>query len=129
MALSTLQLEDIDRPLYDRLNVSVSATEDELKSAYRRMAKRCHPDRHPGDSSATEKFQAVLQAYQVLMDPLTREQHDLHFGCLDQLSCEEYLQRYFYLLFSPQGLSLRVVRHSSSMSEVAPPAGTVQQSS
>lgn len=117
-----VRLGDLRFPLYDRLNVSVSATDNELKSAYKRLAKRCHPDRNPGNSSATENFQALLHAYEVLMDPMSREQHDLHFGCLNELSCEEYLERYFYLLFSPQGLSLRVLR-SSHVPEVVPPAG------
>mmetsp|Transcript_14827 Transcript_14827/g.44790 ORF Transcript_14827/g.44790 Transcript_14827/m.44790 type:complete len:138 (+) Transcript_14827:295-708(+) len=104
----SLDLGDIDKPLYDWLNVPVTASPDDIKKAYRQMARSCHPDKHPDNVNAKEIFQMVSRAYQVLTDPASREQHDHHFCCLDQLSFEEYLQRYFYMLFSPQGLSLRV---------------------
>ena len=64
---------------YKTLGVSRSATDDELKRAYRKLAKKHHPDRNPNDSSAEEKFKAIQRAYDVLKDSKKREQYD-QFG-------------------------------------------------
>ncbi|MEM9067588.1 MAG: J domain-containing protein [Myxococcota bacterium] len=65
--------------LYDVLGLSKSATADEIKQAYRRLAKELHPDRNPGDTNAEERFKKVGQAYQVLSDPKRRALYD-EFG-------------------------------------------------
>ncbi|MDO8632277.1 MAG: DnaJ C-terminal domain-containing protein [Phycisphaerales bacterium] len=67
------------RDHYEVLGVSRSASTDEVKRAYRSLAKKYHPDRNPGDPSAEGKFKEVQHAYTVLIDPKKREQYD-QFG-------------------------------------------------
>src|SRR3954465_11263062 len=62
--------------LYDTLGVSKSASADEIKKAYRKLARQYHPDRNPGDSGAEEKFKEVQAAYDVIGDPEKRKQFD-----------------------------------------------------
>lgn len=64
---------------YDILGVPRSATADEIKRAYRRLAKQYHPDRNQGDKSAEQRFKEVHAAYEVLGDPERRAQYD-RFG-------------------------------------------------
>jgi molecular chaperone DnaJ len=61
---------------YEVLGVSREATEQELKSAYRKQALKYHPDRNPGDHAAEEKFKEASEAYQVLCDPDKRAVYD-----------------------------------------------------
>ncbi len=61
---------------YSILGVSRNATQEEIKEAYKRLAKQYHPDRNPGDKSAEEKFKEINEAYQVLGDPQKRAQYD-----------------------------------------------------
>ncbi|MCA9238650.1 MAG: J domain-containing protein [Planctomycetales bacterium] len=64
---------------YEILGVKRGATDDELSKAYRTLARKHHPDLHPDDASAKEKFQEVQHAFDVLSDPKKREQYD-RFG-------------------------------------------------
>ena len=64
---------------YKILELNKSASEKEIKSAYRRLARKHHPDVNPGDPAAEEKFKKINQAYQVLSDPSHRDQYD-QFG-------------------------------------------------
>ncbi|MEO6816122.1 MAG: DnaJ domain-containing protein, partial [Edaphobacter sp.] len=57
---------------YEVLTVSRDANDQELKTAYRKLAMQYHPDRNPDDSSAEEKFKECSEAYQVLSDPEKR---------------------------------------------------------
>lgn len=67
------------RDYYEVLNVSRTCTEQELKSAYRRLAVKYHPDKNPGDASAEEKFKEAAEAYSVLSDAEQRRRYD-RFG-------------------------------------------------
>jgi molecular chaperone DnaJ len=67
---------------YAVLGVSKSASEDEIKKAYRKLAMRYHPDKNPGDKKAEEKFKEVTEAYDVLSDPKKRANFD-QFGDFD----------------------------------------------
>lgn len=67
------------RDPYEVLGVSKTASPDEIKSAYRRLARRHHPDVNPGDPSAEERFKEVGEAYSVIGDPDKRSRFD-RFG-------------------------------------------------
>jgi len=67
------------RDYYEVLGVSRTATVEEIKKAYRRLALRYHPDRNPGDKEAEEKFKEAAEAYEVLSDPEKRALYD-NFG-------------------------------------------------
>jgi molecular chaperone DnaJ len=67
------------RDYYEVLGVSRSATAEELKKAYRKVAMQHHPDRNPGDKAAEEKFKEAAEAYEVLSDPQKKSQYD-RFG-------------------------------------------------
>lgn len=61
---------------YDELEIKNNATEDEIKRAYRHLAKMYHPDRHPNDASKNERFIRIAKAYEVLKDVKTRADYD-----------------------------------------------------
>ncbi|MFN7914596.1 MAG: molecular chaperone DnaJ [Vicinamibacterales bacterium] len=67
------------RDYYEVLGVSKTAAEGELKSAYRKLAMKFHPDRNPGDKAAEESFKEAAEAYAVLADPQKRAAYD-RFG-------------------------------------------------
>jgi molecular chaperone DnaJ len=62
--------------LYDTLGVSKTASQEEIKKAYRKLARQYHPDRNPGDAAAEERFKEVQTAYDVLSDQEKRKQYD-----------------------------------------------------
>jgi len=67
------------RDYYEVLGVAKNATADEIKSAYRKLAMKYHPDRNPGDKAAEEKFKEAAEAYDVLHDAEKRQRYD-QFG-------------------------------------------------
>ena len=67
------------RDYYEVLGVDKTASEEDIKKAYRKIAIKYHPDRNPGDKEAEEKFKEAAEAYNVLHDPQKRQQYD-QFG-------------------------------------------------
>src|SRR6202162_6527314 len=64
---------------YELLGVARKAPVKEIRAAYRKLARKCHPDLNPGDKSAEEKFKQIQQAYEVLSDTKKRQVYD-QFG-------------------------------------------------
>ncbi|KFK40827.1 hypothetical protein AALP_AA2G046600 [Arabis alpina] len=68
--------DELRRNPYEVLGIPCSSTDQEIKSAYRRMALRYHPDKNPNDPVAADMFKEITFAYDVLSDPETRRQYD-----------------------------------------------------
>src|SRR4051812_30620426 len=64
------------KTLYDTLGISKTASQDEIKKAYRKLARQYHPDKNPGDAAAEERFKEVQTAYDVLSDDDKRKAYD-----------------------------------------------------
>ena len=70
------KIEDSQMDLYIVLGVQQGASESEIKRAYRRLARRFHPDINPGDQTAAARFRQILEAYETLIDPARRSRYD-----------------------------------------------------
>src|SRR5262245_5610531 len=71
----------VKEDLYQILGVSKKASIDEIKKAYKKLARKYHPDVNPGDKKAEDQFKKISQAYSVLSDPQKRAQYD-QYGSL-----------------------------------------------
>ena len=76
---------------YRILGISKDATQKDIKKAYRRLARRFHPDLNPGDKSAEARFKNINEAYEVLSDVEKRKKYD-SFGDKNQYA-ENYAKR------------------------------------
>src|SRR3989442_15645110 len=65
---------------YDVLGISRGASQKEVQSAFRKLARKLHPDVNPGDKQAEERFKEISQAHDVLSDPEKRKQYDRGSG-------------------------------------------------
>ena len=73
------------RDLYEVLGISKTADEKAIKKAYRKLAKKYHPDMNPGDKTAEQKFKEATDAYNILSDPEKRKLYD-QYGHADRKS-------------------------------------------
>ena len=67
-----------DRTYYDLLKISTNANQADIKKAYYKEARQCHPDKRPDDPDAAKKFQALGHAYQILSNEQTKAHYDKH---------------------------------------------------
>eukprot|EP01030_Chromulinospumella_sphaerica_P026646 gene26646-26861_t len=81
------------RDYYEVLGVGKSADEKELKAAYRKLAKKLHPDLNPGNAAAEESFKEVTGAYDLLSDAEKRRRFDS--GEIDAAGAERPRERYY----------------------------------
>src|SRR3954451_12736985 len=66
----------VDKDFYKVLGVSKEASADDIKKAYRKLARGNHPDSRPGDKAAEERFKSISEAYSVLSDSARRKEYD-----------------------------------------------------
>lgn len=78
---------------YDVLGLTKVATVDEIKKAYRKLVRESHPDLHPDDAGAEERFKAISAAYDLLKDPATRARFDA--GEIDGFGAERPPRQYY----------------------------------
>ncbi|GAB2252138.1 hypothetical protein Droror1_Dr00004985 [Drosera rotundifolia] len=100
----------LSRPMdyYRVLEVDYDATEDMIRSNFIRLALKWHPDKHKGHDDVTSKFQEINEAYQVLSDPVKRQEYDMK-GMVSTHDCNivEYLNRYKGLILTCNGLGMK----------------------
>lgn len=77
---------------YEILGVLQNATQEEIKKAYLTLAKKCHPDHHPGNKAAEEQFKKIAEAYSVLKNEDSRKQYDKKLS--GQYMTDEELARF-----------------------------------
>src|SRR5436190_15591545 len=70
------QREWVEKDFYKELGVSSDASQEEIKRAYRKLARDLHPDANPDNPAAGERFKAVSEAHNVLSDPAKRKEYD-----------------------------------------------------
>ncbi|CRK43532.1 hypothetical protein BN1723_005708, partial [Verticillium longisporum] len=76
LLLSLITIALCAEDYYNLLGIDKQASDREIKSAYRKLSKKYHPDKNPGDETAKEKFVEVSEAYEALIDPEQRRIYD-----------------------------------------------------
>lgn len=104
------------RDPYDVLGVTRSASTDEIQKAYRRLAKKLHPDLNPGNKAAEESFKEVAAAYDLLSDPEKRRRFDS--GEIDAAGTERPRERY-YKDFAAEGAANNPYDNSAGFADFA----------
>merc|ERR1719491_2618593 len=89
---------------YDMMEIKPGASASEIKKAYYKVARKCHPDKNPGDQAATAQFQKLSEVYQVLSDPEARKKYDKEgkAGVQDQKGGSLAPAIFFGLLFGSE---------------------------
>jgi molecular chaperone DnaJ len=101
------------RSPYDVLGVEKNATDDEIKSAYRRLAMRYHPDRNPNDKTAEEKFKEVSEAYATLRDPETRARFDRYGSAGSGYTQPDFSQTNWQTIFQEADVKFDWSKHQN----------------
>nr|XP_009795486.1 PREDICTED: dnaJ-related protein SCJ1 isoform X1 [Nicotiana sylvestris]XP_009795487.1 PREDICTED: dnaJ-related protein SCJ1 isoform X1 [Nicotiana sylvestris]XP_009795488.1 PREDICTED: dnaJ-related protein SCJ1 isoform X1 [Nicotiana sylvestris] len=108
-----LSVLSMPKDYYRILEVDYDATEEVIRSNYIRLALKWHPDKQKDQDSATSKFQEINEAYQVLIDPVKRQEYDKK-GMLRAYDYNivvsvllEYLNRYKGLILTCNGLGMK----------------------
>ena len=78
---------------YEILGLTKAATADDVKKAYRKLVRTCHPDLNPDDAGAEARFKEITGAYEILKDPETRARYDA--GEIDWLGAERPPRQYY----------------------------------
>ncbi|KAK1305662.1 Chaperone protein dnaJ 15 [Acorus calamus] len=92
---------------YKVLEVDYDATEENIRSNYRRLALKWHPDKHPNNESATAKFQEIDEAYRVLSDPEKRHEYNTTgYSGITRYTLREYLTRFKGMILTCNGLGM-----------------------
>jgi molecular chaperone DnaJ len=105
---------------YETLGINKTASQDEIKKAYRKLAIKYHPDKNPGNNEAEEKFKEISEAYEILSDENKRREYD-QFGRVGNngphMSAEDLFSKIFGG-FNPFGSMFNHQRsHSTNMSQ------------
>jgi len=106
---------------YDILGVKKEASEKEIKQAYRRLARKYHPDVNPGDTSAESKFKEINEAYEILSDKDKRPKYDKYgdkWQYADQFEQAGRGQQGFYQDFGPGGGSFQYEGNIGDMDSI-----------
>ncbi|XP_076891119.1 uncharacterized protein LOC143542415 [Bidens hawaiensis] len=104
----TFSLISKPKDYYRILEVDYEATEEEIRSNFIRLALKWHPDKKKGEDSATSKFQEINEAYQVLSDPIRKEEYDRKgMLYLYDYNIVDYLNRYKGLILTCSGLGMK----------------------
>ncbi|XP_024970178.1 uncharacterized protein LOC112509446 [Cynara cardunculus var. scolymus] len=104
----SLSLISKPKDYYRILEVDYEATEEEIRSNYIRLALKWHPDKQKGEDGATSKFQEINEAYQVLSDPIRKQEYDKKgMLYLYDYNIVDYLNRYKGLILTCNGLGMK----------------------
>lgn len=91
---------------YDRLQVSRTASTEEIKQAFRRLAKEYHPDTNGGNSFSSEKFQSIRTAYEILIDPDLRRNYNKSLRETLAKKSKEEIQEKLFTIDTPTKLEI-----------------------